>query len=155
MSEKFSGSGEGLIVNDNNEQLRTFSSVYTYRYAKNDSELFSIIDYENSIIGKRKLSAIFTNRVTGSSFIEYASDGLLNFATEYFFPFIIVTITGEYNKSNYSSSEIDEYKGLVTAKSTFLQDEFKKRSMSEDEFNSKLEANPFLRKKYNEIISKK
>jgi len=159
MSDTFSGSGEALVVHDDNDALRPFSSVYAFRTV-GPSSTFSVVDYQNSIIGRRKLSSIFTNRISGSTFRDYASDGLLNFVIGYFETtsgiFVaIVTITGVYNKCNYSSIELDEYIGITSTTSKSVKDEFKKKSMSEDEFNAILDAHPFLRKKYDEIISKK
>jgi hypothetical protein len=159
MSDTFSGSGEALVVHDNNDGVRPFSSVYAFRSVE-PSGTFSVVDYQNSVIGRRKLSSVFTNRVTGSTFRDYASDGLLNFVTGYFrttsgISVVIVTITGVYNKCNYSSIELDRYIGITSTTSKSVNNDFEKRSMSEDEFNLILEAHPFLRKKYDEIISKK
>ena len=46
----------------------------------------STIDYENSIIGKKKLSAVSTDAYFYSSFFaETASNGCLNFITSYYY----------------------------------------------------------------------
>lgn len=158
MSETFSGEGQALVVHDNIDGLRPFSSVWAYKEAAPGSR-FSIVDYQNSVIGRRKLSSIFTDYVNGSNGRDYASDGLLNFVAAYYASssgnfFVIVTITGVYNKCNYSSIEIDQYRGVTSISSKSVNNESGKKSISEEEFNAILDAHPFLREKYNEIVSK-
>ena len=109
MSGTFTGSGKALIVSSKCNKLVPFTSSYKWKYADNGSDNYlSKIEYNNSFIGSRTFSAVYTSSyVSGSFYVEIGSDGLLNFNTSYYYDedtdnyFIYVTITGIYKKCNY------------------------------------------------------
>ncbi len=159
MSATFTGSGQALIVSSKCNKLVPFTSSYKYTFGGDGSDVkLAKIEYENSFIGSRTLSAVFTNSyVFDSTFVEIGSDGLLNFNTSYFYDqdidnfFIYVNITGVYKKCNYSSYEFDTETTPLSAAS---KDSLKKKSGSSEELHKLLDSNPELKKRYLQIKAK-
>jgi hypothetical protein len=158
MSGTFIGSGDALILSDKCNKLVPFTSSYTYTFGGDGSSiLLSKINYNNSFIGSRVFSAVFTTSdVLGSNFVEIGSDGLLNFNTSYYFDsstdtnFIYVTITGVYKKCNYASYELDN----LTPSSSAASVKVNNKTGSSEEFHKLLDSNPNLKKKYLQIKAK-
>ena len=151
MSETYTGSGQALIISSKCNKLVPFTSSYKWTYGGDGSDYtLAKLEYENSFIGSRTLSAVFGNE-------ELSSDGLLNFSTRYFrdgrFYFVYVRITGVYKKCNYSSYELD-----ILTSSSFAasdsKDSLNKKSGSSEEFHKLLDSNPNLKKKYLQIKAK-
>ena len=102
MSGTSTGSGEALIISNKCNKLVPFTSSYKWSLGGDGSNFaLAKIEYENSFIGSRILSAIFDGNTN-----EISSDGLLNFSAFYYddgrFRFVYVRITGVYKKCNYS-----------------------------------------------------
>ena len=87
MTETYVGEGSALFVRDNCSKLQSFKSSYKWAFPDpGDFNIFSIVNYENTIIGKKNLSAIIDNFVIESDlWAEISSDGLLNFTTQYYY----------------------------------------------------------------------
>ena len=137
-----------------------FTSSYKWIYGGDGSdESLSKIEYNNSFIGSRIFSAVYTNSyVLGSYFVEIGSDGLLNFNASYFYDddtntfYINVTITGVYKKCNYSSNELDYF--ISENAPASVRDALKKKSANTEEFHKLLDSNPELKKRYLQIKAK-
>jgi hypothetical protein len=150
MSGTYTGSGEALVVKSNCNKLVPFTS--SYKYIDGGSINYSLykIEYNNSFIGSRTLSAYFKY---GN---EISSDGSLNFNAEYFYDsvtdadYIYLNITGVYKKCNYASSELD----IETPSSSAASVKVNKKSGSSEEFHKLLDSNPNLKKKYLQIKAK-
>ena len=76
-----------MIVKSNCNKIVPFTSTYKWTYGGDGSSNYlSKINYNNSFIGSRVFSAVFTTSdVLGSNFVEIGSDGLLNFNTSYYY----------------------------------------------------------------------
>jgi hypothetical protein len=152
--ESFSGSGNALVISNKCNKLVPFTSSYNWKFGGDGSDLeLSKINYNNSFIGSRILSAVFD----GTS-IEISSDRLLNFNATYYYDiktekyYIILRITGVYKKCNYSSYELD-----VETPSSSVNEELKKKSRSfesSEEFHRLLDSKPNLKKRYLQIKTK-
>ena len=150
--ESFSGSGNALVISNKCNKLVPFTSSYNWTFGGDGSDLeLSKINYNNSFIGSRILSAVYD----GTS-VEISSDGLLNFITTYFYDietekyYIFLRITGVYKKCNYSSYELD-----VELLSSYSSVKNKSRSSeSSEEFHKLLDSKPNLKKKYLQIKAK-
>lgn len=150
MSGTYTGSGEALVVKSNCNKLVPFTS--SYKYIDGGSINYSLwkIEYNNSFIGSRTLSAYYKY---GN---EISSDGSLNFNAEYFYDsvteayYIYLNITGVYKKCNYASSELD----IETPSSSAASIKVNKKSGSSEEFHKLLDSNPNLKKKYLQIKAK-
>ncbi len=157
-SATFTGSGEALILNSKCNKVIPFTSSYKWTNGGDGSNYFLvIIDYQNSIIGKRKFNAVFKN--TGNpntSWNELGFDGTLNYYTSYYYDleieFIVVSIYGKYKSCNYSSDEIDY--NVINSTSASAKESLKKKSGSSEEFHKLLDEKPNLKKKYLEIKAK-
>ena len=114
------------------------------------------MNYENSIIGKRNLSAVIDNFIVETDlYAELSSDGSLNFNAQYYYDeeldvfFITVVITGVHKKCNYSSYELDYL--VLQDTTTSVRNSLKKKSASTETFHKLLNAKPHLKKLYNKI----
>ena len=152
MSFNYSGSGQALVVREkcNANKPFTSSSVLT-----NTSDIYSrIINYENSIIGKRLLSG---QLVTSYPLNLIASDNLLNFRiipyTTDSGSFEIIYITGVFKKCNYSSREIQKFIIPENA-SKEVKSYFESNAQCEDELKKVLDSDPVLRASYEKLIAK-
>jgi hypothetical protein len=160
MTEIYVGEGSALFVRNNCHKLKSFKSSYKWSFPDpGDFNIFSIVNYENSIIGKKNLSAIIDNFVIESElWAEISSDGLLNFNAQYYYDldldafFIVVVITGVHKKCNYSSYEVD-YLASQDA-SVALRNALKKKSADTKKFHKLLNAKPHLKKLYDKIKAK-
>ena len=159
-SNKYTGEGQALVVREKCKQLKSFTSSYSWEFADpTEYSIFSKINYENSIIGKRTLSAVTSpyNNPNSATWSELSSDGLLNFYANYYIDFdddelIVVKITGIYKKCNYSSREIDYLVPTTTNAAT--RELVKKKSGSSEEFHKLLESDPELNKSYLNLKAK-
>jgi hypothetical protein len=153
MSETLMGSGEAFVVNSKCYKVVPFTSSYKWTWS--GSSEFYKINYNNSFIGSRILSAIYSLDTN----LEVSSDGLLNFTTEYFFDpdteiyYIYLIITGVYKKCNYASEELDVFTPTASS-SAVIVNTLKKKSKSPDEFHKLLDLKPNLKKKYLQIKAK-
>jgi len=160
MSDTYVGEGSALFVRDKCNKVQNFKSSYKWTYPDpGDFNIFSIVNYENSIIGKRNLSAVIDNFIVETDlYAELSSDGSLNFNAQYYYDeeldvfFITVVITGVHKKCNYSSYELD-YLVLEDA-SASVRNSLKKKSASTELFHKLLNAKPHLKKLYNKIKAK-
>ena len=157
MSDTYVGEGSALFVRDKCNKVQNFKSSYKWTYPDpGDFNIFSIVNYENSIIGKRNLSAVIDNFIVETDlYAELSSDGSLNFNAQYYYDeeldvfFITVVITGVHKKCNYSSYELDY---LVLQDTTAsVRNSLKKKSASTETFHKLLNAKPHLKKLYNKI----
>jgi len=160
MSDTYVGEGSALFVRDKCNKVQNFKSSYKWTYPDpGDFNIFSIVNYENSIIGKRNLSAVIDNFIVETDlYAELSSDGSLNFNAQYYYDeeldvfFITVVITGVHKKCNYSSYELDY---LVLQDTTAsVRNSLKKKSASTETFHKLLNAKPHLKKLYNKIKAK-
>jgi hypothetical protein len=156
---KYTGVGEAFIVGEKCKQLKPFTSSYTWEFPNPlEKSIFSKVNYENSIIGKRTLSAVTSpyDIPNVSNFSEMSSDGLLNFYANYYSfddrEYIVVRITGIYKKCNYSSREVDYYIPTITSANNL--ESIKKKSGSSEEFHKLLESDPELNKLYLKLKAK-
>jgi hypothetical protein len=146
----YTGSGDALVVKSNCNKLVPFTS--SYKYIDGGSINYSLykIEYNNSFIGSRTLSAVYD----GTN--EISSDGSLNFNAEYFYDsvteanYIYLNITGVYKKCNYASSELD----IETPSSSAASVKVNKKTESSEKFHKLLDSNPNLKKKYLQIKAK-
>ena len=160
MSDTYVGEGSALFVRDKCNKVQNFKSSYKWTYPDpGDFNIFSIVNYENSIIGKRNLSAVIDNFIVETDlYAELSSDGSLNFNAQYYYDeeldvfFITVVITGVHKKCNYSSYELDY---LVLQDTTAsARNYLKKKSASTEVFHKLLNAKPHLKKLYNKVKAK-
>ena len=161
MSDIYVGEGSALFVRgDKYNKVQNFKSSYRWTYPDpGDFNIFSIVNYENSIIGKRNLSAVIDNFIIETDiYAELSSDGSLNFNTQYYYDigldvfFITIVITGVHKKCNYSSYELDY---LVSQNvSASVRNSLKKKSATTEVFHKLLNAKPHLKKLYNKIKTK-
>ena len=160
MSETYVGEGSALFVRDKCNKVQSFKSSYKWSFPDpGDFNIFSIVNYENSIIGKRNLSAVIDNFIIETDiYAELSSDGSLNFNTQYYYDlgldvfFITIVITGVHKKCNYSSYELDY---LVSQNvSPSVRDALKKKSATTEVFHKLLDAKPHLKKLYNKVKAK-
>ena len=149
------GEGQALVVrkkcNTFKSSLKPFKSTLTIT---NTDDIFSkIVQYENSIIGKKLLAGTLTTDPINL----LASDGLLNFKI---IPFIsdgrngiIIYITGVYKKKrNYCSREIQYFiPPPVTDKNKVINNNFSSFVIKDLEFNKLLENDPLLKKLYQNL----
>jgi hypothetical protein len=157
MSDTYIGEGSALFVHDNCNKVQNFKSSYKWTYPEpGDFSVFSIVNYENSIIGKRNLSAVIDNFIVETDlYAELSSDGLLNFNTQYYYDasldvfFITVVITGVHKKCNYSSYELDYL--VLKDTSVSVRNELKKKCASTESFHKLLNKKPHIKKLYNKI----
>lgn len=151
MSYTYSGEGEALVVREKCNALKPFTSSYTYT-CENDYCNLSIVNYQNSVIGKKLLSAVYDD----NNFKDYSSNGLLNFYIDYYNVddnyYIILFITGVHKKCNYSSYEIDYY--VPSATNKVVSDNLKSKSRGADEFYKLLESNTGLKKSFLKLKTK-
>jgi hypothetical protein len=157
MSDIYVGEGSAFFVNNKCKKIKNFTSSYKWAFPEpGDFSIFSIINYENSIIGKKNLSAVIDDNF--DYWAEVSSNGLLNFNAKYYYDeetdvyFITVITTGVYKKCNYSSYELDY---LVLQNSPVsIQDALKKKSANSEEFHKLLDSKPHYKKLYNKIKEK-
>lgn len=157
MSDIYVGEGSALFVRDKCNKVQNFKSSYKWTYPDpGDFNIFSIVNYENSIIGKRNLSAVIDNFIVETDlYAELSSDGSLNFNAQYYYDeeldvfFITVVITGVHKKCNYSSYELDYL--VLQDTTTSVCNSLKKKSASTETFHKLLNAKPHLKKLYNKI----
>lgn len=160
MSDTYVGEGSALFVRDKCNKVQNFKSSYKWTYPDpGDFNIFSIVNYENSIIGKRNLSAVIDNFIVETDlYAELSSDGSLNFNAQYYYDeeldvfFITVVITGVHKKCNYSSYELDYL--VLQDTSASVRNSLKKKSASTELFHKLLNAKPHLKKLYNKIKAK-
>ena len=151
-TQTFSGQGEALVVREKCNSNKSFTSSYTIEFT-DDLLLLSILNYQNSFIGKRLLSAVYNGNE-----VETSSDGLLNFTAQYYFDsetdksYIVVFINGIYKKCNYSSYEIDFLVPSATNKA--VHDKLKSKAKGADEFHKLLESNAGLNKLFLKLKEK-
>jgi hypothetical protein len=157
MSEKYIGEGSAFIVHNKCNKVKNFTSSYKWAFPEpGDFSNFSIINYENSIIGKKNLSAVIDDNFDYWS--EVSSNGLLNFNTKYYYDedldayFITVIATGVYKKCNYSSYELDYL--VLQDSSVSVRDALKNKSANSEEFHKLLESKSHYKKIYNKIKEK-
>jgi hypothetical protein len=159
MSDTYVGEGSALFVRgDKCNRVQNFTSSYKWTYPEpGDFNIFSIVNYENSIIGKRNLSAVIDNFIIETDlYAELSSDGSLNFNAQYYYDesldifFITVVITGIYKKCNYSSYELD----YLVLQDASTRNALKNKSASTESFHKLLNAKPHLKKLYNKIKAK-
>ena len=155
MSGTSTGSGEALIISNKCNKLVPFTSSYKWSLGGDGSNFaLAKIEYENSFIGSRILSAIFDGNTN-----EISSDGLLNFNAEYFIDpdteifYIYLIITGVYKKCNYASEELDVFTPTASS-SAVVVNTLKKKSKSPEEFHKLLDEKPNLKKKYLQLKAK-
>jgi hypothetical protein len=157
MSDTYVGEGSALFVRDKCNKIQNFKSSYRWSYPfPSDFSVFSIINYQNTIIGKKNLSAIIDNFIEETDlWAEISSDGLLNFNTKYYYDldldvfFIVVVVTGVHKKCNYSSYELDY---LVSQDaSSSVRNALKNKSANTEEFHKLLDAKPHIKNLYDKI----
>ena len=159
-SHKYTGEGQALVVREKCKQLKPFTSSYSWEFPNPpEYSAFFKINYENSIIGKRTLSAIPTPYYVpyNAFWNKISSDGLLNFYTSYYTDYesldwVVVIITGIYKKCNYSSRDLDYLVPTTTNAAT--RELVKKKSGSSEEFHKLLESDPELNKSYLNLKAK-
>jgi hypothetical protein len=156
MSDRYVGEGSALFVRgDKCNRVQNFTSSYKWTYPDpGDFNIFSIVNYENSIIGKRNLSAVIDNFIIETDlYAELSSDGSLNFNTQYYYDealdifFITVVITGVHKKCNYSSYELD----YLVLEDASARNALKKKCASSESFHKLLNQKPHIKKLYNKI----
>lgn len=161
--QTYSGEGQALIVGNNCSVIKSFYSSYKWSMSPDATNSdFAIIDYENSILGKKRLSAVYTYQVFDAYFYqtwqEISSDGSLNFVALYFYDadydffYVIVNITGIHKKCNYSSTELDYL--VVDTLSAAAKENFKKQCGTTADLHKILESNSDLKKKYGILKTK-
>ena len=157
MGDKYIGEGSAFLVRDICNKVKGFNSSYKWAYPNpGDFSIFSIVNYENSIIGKMNLSAVIDDNF--DYWAEISSNGLLNFNAKYYYDeesdvfFIVVIATGIYKKCNYSSYELDYLVLQDTTSSTYQA--LKKKSANSEEFHKLLDTKPHYKKLYDKIRDK-
>lgn len=162
----FTGEGVALLVGQNCSVVKDFTSTYKWSWAPPGPDAvgygLQIVDYENSIIGKKRLSANYTNflRNYDTTDIQIASTGSLTFITAYYFDFetynyyLNVNIIGVHKKCNYSSNEFDFFVPPPNSKISSKLEALKKDSKSSEELHKLLDEKPHLKKIYLKIKAK-
>jgi hypothetical protein len=155
MSDIYIGEGSAFFVHNKCKKIKNFTSSYKWAFPDpGDFSIFSIINYENSILGKKNLSAVIDDNF--DYWAEVSSNGLLNFNAKYYYDedidayFIIVIITGVYKKCNYSSYELD----YLVLEDSSVNNTLKKKSANSEQFHKLLDSKPHYKKLYDKIINK-
>lgn len=153
MSSFYYGEGQALLVCEECNTFRSLVKPFTSSsiITPTDDIFSKILQYENSIIGKKLLAGT----ITTNPFNIIASDGMLNYI---FIPFIfedrsgiIIYITGIYKKeSNYCSREIQYFIPSDT-NNIVLNNNFCSVAIREEEFNKLLEDDPLLKQLYQKL----
>jgi hypothetical protein len=145
-SEDYLGIGEALVVREKCESIKLITAKTTFKNSNN----FTIINYENSIIGKQVLSGLTDN------FSAIASNTSLVFRFQKFeflgILFLVTEITGDYKKCNYSSLDIQLH--IPSATNKALYDNLKSKAKGADEFHKLLESNASLNKLFLKLKEK-
>ena len=145
-----------------NNKIIPFTSSYKWTNGGDGTNYYLvIIDYQNSIIGKRKFNAVFNRNMYNpfSIWDEVGFDGTLNYNTSYYYDetneifFVIVTIYGKYKSCNYSSEELD-YLVLPPTTSAAVINNLKNKSRNSEALHKLLDEKPSLKKRYLEIKAK-
>jgi len=136
MSFSYSGEGQALVIKEKCSSIKKFtSSSNFYEYSNG----FYKMNYENSVIGKKLLSIVFTESDTA-----IASDGLLNYEILSLIldesPYLFIFIAGVQKGYKYSSFELQKLDSSST--STAI------KAKSADESHKLLESNASLKKVY-------
>jgi len=151
-SFNYLGAGEALVVREKCNSLKQFTTKTTF--TTTDNNAFFVINYENSIIGKQVLSGLFD---TVSTLGIFASTTNLNFRFTLFEAFgiffLVTQITGQYNKCNYSSGDLQVFDSQSVA-SKEATNHFKPFAKSADEFAKLLKSNASLNKMYLKLKAK-
>jgi hypothetical protein len=155
MSDIYIGEGSAFFVRDKCKKIKNFTSSYKWAFPDpGDFSVFSIINYENSIIGKKNLSAVIDDNF--DYWAEVSSNGLLNFNAKYYYDenidayFITVIATGVYKKCNYSSYELD----YLVLEDSSVNNTLKKKSANSEQFHKLLDSKPHYKKLYDKIREK-
>jgi hypothetical protein len=155
MSDIYIGEGSAFFVHNKCKKIKNFTSSYKWAFPDpGDFSIFSIINYENSIIGKKNLSAIIDDNF--DYWAEVSSNGLLNFNAKYYYDedidayFITVIATGVYKKCNYSSYELD----YLVLEDSSVNNTLKKKSANSEQFHKLLDSKPHYKKLYDKIREK-
>lgn len=160
-SGTFVGEGDALVVNKKCNKLIPFTSSYKWTNGGVGTNYFlAIIDYQNSIIGKRKFNAVFNinNYNPYSIWSELGFDGTLNYNTAYYYDsdletdFIAISIYGKFKTCDYSSEELCY--NVLSPSSASARESLKKKSGNSEQFHKLLDSNPNLKKKYLKIKAK-
>jgi len=153
------GEGQALVVrkkcNTFKSSIKPFKSTCTI--TETTDPFSKIIQYENSILGKKLLSGTLTT--IPSPINLQASNGLLNFRI---IPFIldnktgiIIYITGVYKKNrNYCSREIQYFIPSVTNKNinnNIMKNNFNSLTVKDDEFKKILDDDPIFKKLFEKL----
>jgi hypothetical protein len=151
----FSGEGNACIVRKNCNEIKPFTSKSTATQKISPNYQFSILNYENSIIGKRLLSLVYFAPSFRQEYI--GSDGLLNFISQIYVSdgilYNLIHISGVYKKCNYSSKELQKLVFTAENSKTVI-DHLKSIARSEDEFNKLLESDASLKKSFLKLNAK-
>ena len=157
MSDIYIGEGSAFFVRDKCNKVKNFTSSYKWAFPPpGDFSIFSTINYENSLIGKKNLSAVIDDNF--DYWAEVSSNGLLNFNAKYYYDedldifFIIVIATGVYKKCNYSSYELDYLVLQDTTSSAY--NNLKKKSANSEQFHKLLDSKPHYKKLYDKVRDK-
>jgi hypothetical protein len=149
MSFQHSGEGTALIVRPKCNKIKKFKSSLILKFT--DDMNTRIIEYKNSLIGKRLLAGIiqtFPNM--------YASNDSLNFRFIYFSNSQnrsgwIIYITGVYKKCQYTSREVQYFDPSISATNTTILDlvsRLNSFSLKDEELNKLLKSDPELNRLY-------
>ena len=157
MSDIYIGEGSAFFVHNKCKKIKNFTSSYKWAFPDpGDFSIFSIINYENSILGKKNLSAVIDDNF--DYWAEVSSNGLLNFNAKYYYDedidayFITVIATGVYKKCNYSSYELDYL--VLEDSSDSAYNTLKKKSANSEQFHKLLDSKPHYKKLYDKIRNK-
>jgi len=155
MSDIYIGEGSAFFVHNKCKKIKNFTSSYKWAFPDpGDFSVFSIINYENSILGKKNLSAVIDDNF--DYWAEVSSNGLLNFNAKYYYDedidayFITVIATGVYKKCNYSSYELD----YLVLEDSPVNNTLKKKSANSEQFHKLLDSKPHYKKLYDKIREK-
>jgi hypothetical protein len=152
MTSNFSGEGKALIVREKCNQLKPFTSKSSFTYTDIS---YLIVNYENTIIGKRLLSVVFYSPNFRQEYI--GSNGLLNFNIIIYVSegilYNLIHITGVYKKCNYSSREFQRLVFTPETSKTDI-DHLKSIAKSEDEFKELLESDANLKNSFLKLNAK-
>ena len=155
MSDIYIGEGSAFFVHNKCKKIKNFTSSYKWAFPDpGDFSVFSSINYENSIIGKKNLSAVIDDNF--DYWAEVSSNGLLNFNAKYYYDedidayFITVIATGVYKKCNYSSYELD----YLVLEDSSINNTLKKKSANSEQFHKLLDSKPHYKKLYDKIREK-
>lgn len=143
MSFSYSGEGQALVIKEKCSSIKKFTSSSNFYDYSNG---FYKLNYENSVIGKKLLSSIYT----AESDNLIASDGLLNYELFPLYldetPYLLIFIAGVQKEYKYSSFELQKIDSFST--STAANNFFKSKAKSADESHKLLESNSSLKKVY-------